>query len=130
MNAMGYEEKTVRHASTCLQCGEQIRYGRTDKKYCCDDCRNRHYNQMARSTRTYRRRILSQLSVNYELLDGLLKMDKDSISLVDIVSMGFVTTVITSFQRVGKHNEFRCFDIKYIMTATRLFSISKIKMFP
>lgn len=85
---------------------------------------------MARAGRTYRRRVLAQLSVNYELLDGLIRMGKESVPLLDIVSMGFVTSVVTSFQRVGKHNEFRCFDIKYIMTATRLFSISKIKMFP
>lgn len=130
MSDMSYGEKIVRHMPRCLHCGEQIRYGRIDKKYCCDECRNRHHNVMARFSRTYKRKVLSQLSCNYELLDELVNAGVDSISLSDIASMGFITSVMTSYQKVGKHNEFRCFDIKYIMSATRIFSITKIKMFP
>jgi hypothetical protein len=41
--------------------------------------------------------------------------------------MGFVPGMVTSYRRVGKHDEFFCFDIKYIMTNMRIYSISKLE---
>lgn len=41
--------------------------------------------------------------------------------------MGFVPGMVTSYQRVGKHDEFCCFDIKFIMTKMRIYSISKLE---
>ena len=48
--AMVYK-KYVRHMPVCLECGDQIRYGRTDKKFCCDECRARNYNDRVRKSR-------------------------------------------------------------------------------
>ena len=124
---MGYEKKYVRTIPVCLHCGDRIRYGRTDKRFCCDECRNRHHNAQAKAGRAFRRRILSQLSANYEILDTLFKAGVDSLDLMDALTMGFVPGVVTSYRKVGKHDEFCCFDIKYFMTHTRLFSISKIQ---
>lgn len=111
----------------CLHCGEQIKYGRTDKKFCCEDCRNRHYNELAKSSRMFRRKILSQLMANYQILDSLFRAGIASIELIDAIAMGFVPGVITSYRRVGRHDEFCCFDIKYIMTNMRIYSISKLE---
>ena len=119
--------KSVRRTAQCLHCGDNIRYGRTDKKFCCEDCRIAHYNELSRGSRGFRRRILSQLSGNYEILDRLLVSGVESVNLIDIIAMGFVPGVMTSFRRVGRHDEYSCFDIKYIMTATRIYSISKIE---
>lgn len=113
----------------CLECGDRIRYGRTDKKFCCDDCRMRHYNEMAKAGRAFRRRTLKALNRNYELLEGLYKAGLDSIDLMDLVSMGFTPTAMTSWRKSGRHDEYSCFDIKYIMTGTRVYSISKIQNF-
>ena len=124
---MGYDKKIVRILPRCLHCGVQIRYGRTDKRFCCDECRNRHNNAQAKAGRAYRRKIMSLLSSNYDLLNELVKSGIDSVDLIDLVTMGFSPSVMTSFHRVGKHDEFCCFDIKYIMTRTRLYAISKIQ---
>jgi len=70
---------------------------------------------------------MSLLSSNYDLLNELVKSGVDSVDLIDLVTMGFSPSVMTSFHRVGKHDEFCCFDIKYIMTRTRLYAISKIQ---
>ena len=119
--------RRLRSVSRCLHCGEKISYGRTDKKYCCDDCRVEHNNRMTRDCRIYRRRVLSQLSSNYDILLTLLQSGADSIPLADVVSMGFAPSMVTSYSKVGKHVEFGCFDIKYRMTPTKIYSIYKIQ---
>ena len=119
--------RRLRTVPRCLHCGEKINYGRTDKKYCCDDCRVEHNNSMTRDSRMFRRRVLSQLAANYDILVTLLQAGTESISLADIVSMGFATGIVTSYSKVGKHNEFGCFDIKYRMTSAKIYSIYKIQ---
>lgn len=126
---MVYEKKGERHMLVCLECGDRIRYGRTDKKFCCDDCRMRHYNAAARSSRAFRRRVFSVLSRNHRVLETLLKAGVDSVDLIDLAAMGFSPTFVTSHTKTGKHNEYGCFDIKYIMTRTRIYSIMKIQNF-
>lgn len=124
---MDYGKKMVRHIPTCLECGDKIRYGRTDKKFCCDDCRNRHYNNIAKGSRTFRRKVLAMLSRNYAVLNELLRSGATSVDVMDAVTMGFVPGVMTACRKSGRHEEFSCFDIRYIMTNTRIYSISKIQ---
>ena len=119
--------RRLRTVPRCLHCGEKISYGRTDKKYCCDDCRVEHNNSMTRDSRMFRRRVLSQLSSNYDILVTLLHAGTASIPLADIVSMGFAPGVVTSCSKAGKHVEFGCFDIKFRMTQTKIYSIYKIQ---
>ena len=64
---------------------------------------------------------------NYQILEKLLQAEVDSIDLIDVVTMGFAPGVVTSYRRLGKHDEFGCFDIRYIMTGTRIYSISKLE---
>lgn len=124
---MTYGKKIIRHMPRCLHCGERIRYGRTDKKYCCDDCRHRHHYEQARAGKAFRRKVLSHLTANYQVLDSLFRAGVTSIDLIDAVTMGFVPCFVTAYRRVGKHDEFCCFDIKYIMTNKRIYSISKLE---
>lgn len=126
---MDYGKKIERHMPVCLECGDRIRYGRVDKKFCCDDCRSRYYNAAAKSGRMFRRRVFRILARNYEVLENLLKAGVDSIDMIDIAAMGFSPAFVTSYTRSGKHDEYGCFDIKYIMTRTRVYSISKIQNF-
>lgn len=124
---MDYVKKTERHMPKCLECGDQIRYGRTDKKFCCDECKNRHYNNMARTSRTFKRKVLSMLSRNYDVLNELMRSGAVSVDMIDAVSMGFVPGIMTSCRKSGRHDEFGCFDIRYMMTRSRIYSITKIQ---
>lgn len=124
---MTYDKKTTRHLPKCLHCGQQIRYGRTDKKFCCDECKNRHHNEQAKSGKAYQRKVMSQLMSNYQILDSLFRAGITSVELIAAVTMGFAPGVMTSYRRVGKHDEYCCFDIKYIMTKMRIYSISKLE---
>ncbi|MBE6231432.1 MAG: hypothetical protein E7117_03585 [Bacteroidales bacterium] len=124
---MEYGKKWERNIPRCLECGDVIRYGRTDKKFCCQDCKTRHHNNMAKGSRVFKRRIMSTLSRNYGILDELVKADVESIDLTDIVAMGFSPDIVTSYHKIRCHQEYCCFDIKYIMTSSRICSISKIQ---
>lgn len=72
---------------------------------------------------------MSLLYKNYEVLDSMIKADVDSVDMIDLIAMGFTPSVVTSYRRNGRHDEFSCFDIKFIMTRTRVYSISKIQNF-
>ena len=119
--------KYVRRMPHCLECGDQIEYGRTDKKFCCEGCRMKYHYTASRMSKTYRRKILKTLSRNYSILESLVNADTVSMDLTDLIPMGFVPGVVTSHIRCGKHEVYNCFDIKYIMTATRIYSIGKIQ---
>lgn len=117
----------VRHMPVCLECGDRIRYGRTDKKFCCEECRTRHNNRQAKGSRTFRRKVLKQLDRNYEILESLLNHGLTSADMTDLMSMGFSSGLVTSCRRLRSRMEYTCFDIKYIMTPGGLSSISKIQ---
>jgi hypothetical protein len=64
---------------------------------------------------------------NYQILDSLFRAGVKSIEIIDVITLGFAPGVMTSYRRVGKHDEYCCFDIKYIMTNKRIYSISKLE---
>ena len=124
---MEYGKNTERKRPVCLECGSSIKYGRTDKKFCCDECKDRHHNSKARSGRMIKRRVLSILERNYEVLDDLVKSGIDAVWLSDLLTLGFNPYFATSFLRRQSKEEYTCFDIHYIMTPHRVSSISKIR---
>ena len=120
-------KKYERHLPLCLECGNQIRYGRTDKKFCCEECKTRHHNNMAKAGRSYQRKVNAVLSRNYDILAGVIRSGADAADLTELMAMGFVPGMVTSCSRSGKHDVYNCYDIKYIMTRTRIYSIRKIQ---
>ena len=74
-------KKYERHIPVCLECGDRIRYGRADKKFCCDECKNRHHNHKSRSGRFIKRKVLSILEKNYEILERYVKAGEGSVLL-------------------------------------------------
>ena len=112
----------------CLQCGEVISYGRMDKKFCCSACKNKYHNMIYHSSRSAKRLILGVLERNYTVLDKLLKQDMTSISLGDLAQMGYNKEFVTSWHKVGCHSEYRCFDIKYCCSESRIFRIEKVRL--
>ena len=117
-----------RKMPVCLECGDKIRYGRTDKKFCCDGCRMKYHHEQVKSSKMYRRRILAILTRNYDILENLLKSEVTAVDLFDLEGLGFIPGVVTSYRKVNKHDEYTCFDIKYIMTPSRVTSIKKISL--
>ncbi len=127
MLSMEYGGKYVKHRSLCLECGNVIRYGRTDKKFCCEDCKTKHHNEHAKAGRAFRAKVLKTLDKNYGILDDLLRRGEESADLATIMAEGFVPGVVTSFSKIRKRYVLTCYDIKYIMTETRVYSLVKIQ---
>ena len=51
----------------CLECGEKI-IGRSDKKFCDDDCRNAYNNRLNKDSTNLMRTINNKLRKNYRIL--------------------------------------------------------------
>lgn len=109
----------------CPQCGREFS-GRTDKLYCSIACKNRYHNTERDKIAKIRKRTLQHLSDNYSILELVLKSGRTSISLQDICEMGFDPAVITNCGKDGKgHAVFRCFDIIYSRSETKVFNIGR-----
>ena len=120
--------KREKKMPVCLECGDKIKYGRTDKKFCCEECKNRHNNKMAKFSRANRRKVMAMLARNYAILEQMIKSGIKSAEVTDLISEGFVPDCVTGYHKNRfKSDEYSCFDIKYKMTDSRVYSISKIR---
>ena len=113
--------------SFCLECGDEIHYGRPDRKFCCENCKNAYHNRKARNSRITRLKVMHALDKNHGILEKLLKLGIDSIDLLELKHLGFDMSYSTSYRRVRCHDEYCCFDIRYIMTPTKICAVSKVQ---
>jgi len=109
----------------CPQCGKSFA-GRSDKKFCCEQCKNDFHNGMRISEKKLKTRILRNLNTNYRILSDLVDMDKKEAEVSDLSSLGFNPTLVTGYSRSPKGNNiFRCFDIRYCISDARIHHIKK-----
>jgi predicted nucleic acid-binding Zn ribbon protein len=97
----------------CLDCGEAIR-GRTDKKFCSDQCRNNYNNRQNRDSNNFVRNVHGLLRKNRRILadlyvEGKLKVHKDALFALGY-NFSFFTHVIESS---GGHKYHYCFEFGY-----------------
>ena len=123
---MDYREKDS-DRPVCLECGDEIMYGRTGRKFCSDSCKNRYHNRKYHYSRSVRLHVLGALDKNYSVLEKLLRLDIRSISLGDLAQMGYNKEFVTSYHKVGGHDEYRIFDIKYCCSSSRVFRIERVQ---
>jgi len=111
----------------CLECGEPLeRYeGRTDRKFCCQQCKNRYHYKEVRVSRNIKARITSQLDRNHEVLDGLLKLGITTLDRTEATLLGMDLNVMTACHSTRGHTECSCYDITYRITETKVCNISK-----
>lgn len=119
-------DKNWKNGKVCLECGDSIDYGRVNRKFCCDECKDKYHYRMQRNYRSVRLRVVNALNKNHEILDKLIGMSVFSIDLGDLAQLGFTSTYATACRKAGCHMEYRCFDIKYHMSDRRVFSIERV----
>lgn len=97
----------------CLDCGDTIR-GRTDKKFCSDQCRNNYNNRLNRDTNNYVRNVHGLLRKNRRILSDLFNEGKTRIHRDALIALGynftFCTHIIES-TAAGRVNY--CFEYGY-----------------
>ena len=122
---MGYkiDEEALVH---CLECGDAITYGRPDKKFCCESCKNRWHNRLEKASRSYKVKVKASLTRNYEVLSNLLKIGIHRMNLYELRTMGYDPQFVTAAIPVGKRMEYMCYDIRFRQTTVQVSNITKI----
>ena len=123
---MEYGTKQDEDRRICLECGEEMPYGRTDKIYCSVKCKNRHYYAAHLSGRYICTRVASILDRNYALLEALLSDKSCSVDLASLTVKGFNPDYMTYHRSCKYYSECGCYDIRYRQNKSRIYSIEKI----
>jgi hypothetical protein len=97
----------------CLDCGEII-HGRTDKKFCSDQCRNNYNNRLNRDSNNFVRNVHGMLRKNRRILsdlfeDGKIKVHKDA-----LFAMGYNFSFFTHVIETSNGSKYHyCFEFGY-----------------
>lgn len=125
-----YRPKERMEPAYCLECGDQIIYGRTDRKFCCPECKNRYHNKKSWDWRGYRLKVLNNLERNHDILQRLLELGVSSIDKNDLARMGYNFEYQTGSRRIrAGHSgiQLKCFDIVFTETDTRFTNIYRLR---
>ena len=123
---MDYKKHPIERLE-CLECGKEIQYGRTDRKFCSEDCKNKYHNNMHKYSRSVHIRVLNGIEKNYNILCRLYRSHVPSIDIGDLIALGFRTEYSTGYRKYKRHDEYRCFEFKYYITRNRLFGLQKME---
>ena len=123
---MAYPKHTADPGPHCLQCGDLIPYGRTDRKFCSQDCKNEYNNRRRHlpAREDSEPWVLAHLRANYAILRRLLIMGVHSIDQATLRQLGFRPEFVTLYRKVGHRTEFGCFDVRYEQTPSRVKKLS------
>ncbi len=114
------------HEKHCLECGATINYGRKDRHFCSDTCKNHYHNKSGKDHRNLRVKVKHALEKNYDILDNLVRLNIHSVDRADLRSLGYRDEYVTAYRKVGRRAELRCYDIKFSMTDNRISAIEKV----
>lgn len=78
----------------CLECGIPI-FGRSDKKYCSDSCRNARNNRLNSENNKILRKTNQKLRKNYSILTELLNTGVTKIRRQELLELGFYVSYYT-----------------------------------
>jgi predicted nucleic acid-binding Zn ribbon protein len=98
----------------CLECGELFD-GRSDKKFCSDQCRNTYNNKLKKDSNNMVRRINNILRKNRRVLKELNPNGKAKVQKNLLVENGFNFDYLTNVYQTKKGGMYKfCYDQGYI----------------
>lgn len=118
--------KTQDRQETCLHCGGSFGYGRVDKKFCCEECKNTYHNMKRKERRFIKLRIQNALNKNYSILEKLIAKGISNIDLYDLKLLGYNLEYMTSSRKIRNHTEVWCYEIRFTMTETQIKNIRRM----
>ena len=99
---------------TCEHCGTAI-FGRIDKRFCSDYCRNSAHNIQNRDSTNYMRKVNNILRKNRRILSKLNPKGKAKIQSTVLMEEGFNFAYYTNVYETKKGGKyFFCYDQGYI----------------
>jgi len=97
----------------CLDCGDRL-YGRTDKKFCSDQCRNNYNNRLNRDSNNFVRNVHGLLRKNRRILADLHAEGKQKVHKDALFALGYNFSFFTHIIETSKGKKFHfCFEYGY-----------------
>lgn len=109
----------------CLECGNELSYGRAGKKFCSDKCKNSYHNRREYASRNLKAKVNAAIERNYRILSRVMSIGMKSVSLQELALMGFDRDYMTSYRKSGRFGQCSCYNITYRITPTRIYEIKK-----
>ena len=101
-------------SKSCLECGVDI-YGREDKKFCSDHCRNTYNNRLNADSRNFMRNINNTLRKNRRILEELNPGEKATVSRDELLMKGFNFNYFTNTYTTKQDKVYYfCYDLGYL----------------
>lgn len=98
----------------CLECHKEF-FGRADKKFCSDSCRNAYNNRTNSDNEAVIKRINRILKKNRNILNKLNPEDKVRLAKDRLIKQGFDFDYITQVYITKEGKEYRyCYDQGYL----------------
>lgn len=107
----------------CLECGTRL-YGRVDKKFCNDQCRNVYNNKLNRDETSYMRKVNRSMRKNRRILKELNPKGKAKVKKKSLESRGFEFKYFTNVYKTkeGKVYYF-CYEYGYLPLDNSYFAL-------
>jgi hypothetical protein len=107
----------------CLDCGEPLK-GRSDKKFCADQCRNNYHNYLNRTPGELVRSINSVLRRNRRILSELNPAEKVTVHRNKLLEKGFDFTFYTHTRVTRKGHVYRfCYEQGYLQLENNFYAL-------
>lgn len=98
----------------CLECGDLFD-GRSDKKFCSDQCRNTYNNRQKKDANNQMRKINNILRKNRRILEELNPHGKAKVQRALLLDKGFSFDYLTNIYETKKGGLYKfCYDQGYI----------------
>jgi predicted nucleic acid-binding Zn ribbon protein len=100
----------------CLDCGATL-HGRSDKKFCSDQCRNNFNNKLNRESNNFVRNVHGLLRKNRRILADLWAEDKVKVHKDALFALGYNFSFFTHIIETSDGNKYQyCFEFGYCET--------------
>ncbi|WP_209390459.1 MULTISPECIES: DUF2116 family Zn-ribbon domain-containing protein [unclassified Chryseobacterium] len=90
----------------CLECGEKI-LGRSDKKFCDDNCRNAFNNKQNKDSTNLMRNVNNKLRRNYRILSEINTEGKTKFPKSKLDGLGFDFNYFTNIKIYKNGSEYK-----------------------
>lgn len=114
MNILYLYENIRAVEKKCLDCGGSIR-GRTDKKFCSDQCRNNYNNKINRDSNNYVRNVHGLLRKNRRILADLFDEGRHKVHKDALFALGYNFSFFTHIIETSSGKKYHyCFEYGYM----------------
>lgn len=111
----------------CIECGETFE-GRTDKRFCSDQCRNTYNNRLRKDYSNLMRNVNNILRKNRRILKKHNQYGKAKVQRQKIIDEGFNFDYMTNVYRTKKgHTYTFCYDQGFLELDDGLITIVERK---